>query len=316
MIPQPPNSPSNPPPIPSPQHQIQSWVKQGGVLAVTPGGGVADEYNSQQSIFDEILGLQSNSRKDIRYLVGSTSYDPNHDFDMTDSMAVTDPRFGNEKMYISNPIDKLTRNTTDPNPSTTAASFSNGDPAITVHNYGTGIGIAYAFFPGFHYQQSANWDNTLSEPSQGTVLPYGWGNIQRDIITTPAKLGNEIQSRQNPVNVAYSSSQEALVETCLLESDKGIAIVLLNWSDTPEHVAIKNLRITINNFPDSGIQGNPQPPAIPVGSRISSAQAQDPKSGVIVTPSSTTSPWQLPFTITLSQLDYVDVITIDAETRE
>src|SRR5262249_33217738 len=48
MIPQPPNSPSNPPPIPSPQHQIQSWVKQGGVLAVTPGGGVADEYNYQQ----------------------------------------------------------------------------------------------------------------------------------------------------------------------------------------------------------------------------------------------------------------------------
>jgi hypothetical protein len=42
------------------------------------------------------------------------------------------------------------------------------------------------------------------------------------------------------------------------------------------------------------------------GDKVSSAQ------GNIVTPSSTTSPWQLPFTVNLSQLDYVDVITIDA----
>jgi hypothetical protein len=30
-------------------------------------------------------------------------------------------------------------------------------PAITINSYGKGFGIAYAFFPGFHYQQSANW---------------------------------------------------------------------------------------------------------------------------------------------------------------
>jgi hypothetical protein len=39
MIPKPPNSPPNSPPIPSPQEQIQSWVCNGGLLAVTLGGG-------------------------------------------------------------------------------------------------------------------------------------------------------------------------------------------------------------------------------------------------------------------------------------
>jgi hypothetical protein len=85
-----------------------------------------------------------------------------------------------------------------------------------------------------------------------------------------------------------------MVEACLLESDKGIVIVLLNWGDTPVHVPITNLTITLNNSTTN----------IPVGSLISSAQ------GNIVTPKLTTTA-QPPFTITLSQLDYVDVITID-----
>ena len=77
-------------------------------------------------------------------------------------------------------------------------------------------------------------------------------------------------------------------------------IVLLNWADTPAHVPIKNLRITMNNSPDQRIPGNLKPPIIQVASKISSAQAN------AVTPLSTRSPWQLPFTITPSQLDYVD----------
>jgi hypothetical protein len=159
----------------------------------------------------------------------------------------------------------------------------------------------------FHYYTSTNWDTSLNEPSQGTTLPYGWGKIQRDIIIAPAKIANA----PKPITLTQDGKILEMVEACLLESDKGIAIVLLNWSDTPEHVPIKNLTITINNSLVRGIQGNPEPPVIPVGSKIYSAHAKD---GVIVTPSSTRSSWQLPFSITLSQLDYVDVIMMDAET--
>jgi hypothetical protein len=269
MIPQPPNSHSNPSPVPSPQDQIQSWVKQGGVLAVTPGGGIADEYNSQQGIFDEILGLNPNSRKDIRYIVGSSTNDVNHAFDMTGTMTVTDPSFGSGTMDISNPIGQLAINSADPNRDSIAARLRRGitdlaEPAITLHKYGSGYGIAYAFFPGFHYQQSANSDDPIGEPSQQIILPYGWGKLQRDIIIAPAKIANGNQGTPKPIAITYvtrdGKTQDTMVETCLLESEKGIAIVLLNWSGMPG--PINDLTVTINNSTTS----------IPVGSRISSAQ--------------------------------------------
>ena len=180
---------------------------------------------------------------------------------------------------------------------TTAATLSSGSPpttqpAITVNSYGKGFGIAYAFFPGFHYQQSANWDDPLSEPSQGAKLPYGWGKMQRDIIVAPAKIANT----QKPITLTQDQDGDTqemeMIEACLLEAkgaNRGIAIVLLNWSGA----LIENLTITINNSITN----------IPIGSRISSAQ------GGIVTPTSTSS--QPPLSVNLSLLEYVDVITIE-----
>lgn len=275
MIPQPPSSPSNSP-IPSPQDQIQSWVNNGGVLAVTPGGGVADEYNTPTTTFDIILGLQS-TRKDPRPF--STFNDTFHSFDLADTITGTDSRFGSEIMDISYPVDYSLTPTT----ATICATFSNAKPAITINSYGKGYGITYAFFPGFHYQQSANWDtNAEIEPSQRTGLPYGWGKVQRDIIVAPARIANT----PKPITL-----NQGMVEACLLESEEGIAIVLLNWSGMPG--AISNLTMTINDSTTP----------IPVGSRISSAQDST------VTPNVTSS--QPPFNIGLSVLEYVDVIMID-----
>jgi hypothetical protein len=100
IFPIPMQSPS--PSIPSPQDQIKSWVHDnGGVLAVTLGGGVADEYNSSATTFDTILGLQS-PRKDPRPFPPPISYPT---FDMVDTITGTDSRFGSETMDISNPVD-------------------------------------------------------------------------------------------------------------------------------------------------------------------------------------------------------------------
>ena len=158
------------------QNQISSWVSDGGVLVVTPGAGVADEYNSSTTDFDTILGLGSSQRDLPRNILGISTNDPYHAFDMIDTMTITDSRFGSGTMDISNPIGHLVRTG-----ATVVASFSKGDPAITINKYGKGYGIAYAFYPGIHYQQSANWDTTINEPSQGTALPYGWGKLQRTL---------------------------------------------------------------------------------------------------------------------------------------
>jgi hypothetical protein len=98
MIRQPHNSPT----IPSPQEQIQKWVEQEGILAVTPGGGVVDEYNCQTSIFDTILGLDSRTavvaRKTIYGIFDANS--PNQNFNKIDKMTITDFRFGDTSGYF------------------------------------------------------------------------------------------------------------------------------------------------------------------------------------------------------------------------
>ena len=267
---------TSPTPIRSAQQQISSWVKQGGVLAVTPGGGVADEYNWETSIFDTILGLDylnfpRTANRIAEYdIVNPTAFSssPHQLFNKIDTIRITDSRFGSASMDISFPKDELHIPTTNAT-ATPVATFSDGiSPAITINRYGSGYGIAYAFFPGFHYEQSANWDTgpwtAAGDPSQGTALPYGWGKPQRDIITAPAKIANT----PRPVTLTQNGKILEIVEACLLESDKGYAIVLLNWSDTPAHVPIKNMTITLN---DPTIN-------IPVSSLISSAQ------GNVVTP--------------------------------
>jgi hypothetical protein len=136
-------------------------------------------------------------------------------------MTIIDSRFedGTEnQMDISSPVDRLPA----PNVNITiVATFSDGSPAITLNKPpgSKGYGIAYAFFPGFHYQQSTNWDRYgFNEPSRGTALPYGCGNLQRDIITAPSKIANT----PRPITLTQNGKILEMVEASLLESDKGI----------------------------------------------------------------------------------------------
>jgi len=117
---------------------------------------------------------------------------------------------------------------------TPAATLSpNNKPGITINNYGSGYGIAYAFFPGYQYKKSANWDNSVGEPSHFSMLPYGWGDIQRKIISTPVIT---IAKTEKQVNLSHE-----MVEACTLKSTEGVAIILLNWSGK----SINDLTITI-----------------------------------------------------------------------
>ena len=125
-----------------------------------------------------------------------------------------------------------------PTTALTCAVFSNQKPAITINKYGSGYGIAYAFFPGYQYENSAYWDDLAQQESQFTRLPYGWGKIQRTIIVAPAKLANTEKS--------ILLSHE-LIENCRLDSDDSVAIILLNWSD----IHIEVLKLKILNFSKS-----------------------------------------------------------------
>ena len=198
------------------QEQVGEWVKGGGTLVATPGAAAADEYNSPVTTLDDVLGLKS--RTPVRDAVANEN-----DWESlphTGKLAVTDARFGKGEMALFGPIKPL-----ETNGAKKLAEFSSGGAAITANQYGKGRAISYGFFPGWQYWLSPDRYN-LSR------LPLHWGAAQRDLIVAAPRIAN------TPRAVVVSKEG---VEACRLQSDKGIALVLLNWTDEP----VSNLTITL-----------------------------------------------------------------------
>jgi hypothetical protein len=104
---------------------------------------------------------------------------------------------------------------------------------ITLHQYGHGTAIAYGFFPGWQYWMSTN-DPNPGAPQHPNTLPQHWGQAQVQLADAPADLANT----PKPVMVSHDQ-----VQADLLQSGKGIAITLLNWSGQP----IPSLTVCIPN---------------------------------------------------------------------
>ncbi len=219
-------------------NQIATWVEEGGMLVVTPGGGVADEYNEPSSRLDEVLGLIPGSRKAVRALRDWTLYQP-----LTYKLQVTDPSLltllGNDTpIYI--PLRGLYQpqflpfTPLQPQSASVAASLlpladspEEPQPSITINNYGKGRAITYSFFPGWQY-----WNTPIHPipahfpegPLYTDRLPRRWGRVERQLAVIPALMANT----PKPVVVSHE-----VVEVCRLQSDQGIALVILNWTDEP-----------------------------------------------------------------------------------
>jgi hypothetical protein len=82
---------------------------------------------------------------------------------------------------------------------------------------GAGRILTFTYWPGVTY-----WNSTTSSPDR---LPANWAVSTRKVLTAPARLAGAKK------HVELSSE---VVEGALLESDKGIAVTLLNWSGTPQ----------------------------------------------------------------------------------
>jgi hypothetical protein len=116
-------------------------------------------------------------------------------------------------------------------------------------------------------------------------LPVCWDTSLRKLAVLPATMANT-------PHVFMNISHE-MVEVCTLYSEKGIAIVLLNWSGQ-----------TINSF---SFTTNP----VHRSSKVSSARQGTPENRTITITSEPLSPRLFtPLKITLSPLEYVEVLMI------
>jgi hypothetical protein len=232
------------------QEQVVAWVAAGGTLVVTPGAGVADEYNEPSTRLDTVLGLVPGSRKAVRAIADSSLYrPPSFKLHMTDErlLALLD-----SDTALDLPLRDLYQLQLQPDgalktvagpafaplqPQGAAVaavllpldgSPATPQPALTLHQHGEGRAFAYSFFPGWQYW---NTPRHAANPPAGPIftdcLPRHWGRIERNLAVLPTRVA------ETPKAVVVSHE---VVEVCRLQSDKGIALVILNWTDEPIQV--------------------------------------------------------------------------------
>ena len=198
------------------QSKIAAWVRSGGTLVATPGAGVADEYNTRVTTLDTVLGVEG--RREVRE--GEPQRAPGQG--PSDHLVAKDQRFVTAAMELQGPVAALKTTTAAP-----LANLKSGGAAITGNPFGKGRGIAYGFFPGWHYSHSPTW-------SDGSKLPLNWSEPIRKLVVAPVRIA------ATPRSVAVSKEG---VEAVRLQSDKGIAITLLNWTGEP----VTDLSVTLTN---------------------------------------------------------------------
>lgn len=231
------------------QEQIVTWVEAGGTLMVTPGGGVADEYNEPSTRLDAVLGVVPGSRKAVRAIAdASLNRPPTYKLHATDAHLLALLR---SDTPLDLPLRDLYQLQLQPDgtlktvagpafiplqpqgAAVTAVlrplegSSTPQQPALTLHQHGQGRAFAYSFFPGWQYWNTPRHPaNPPSGPIFTDCLPRRWGRIERDLAVIPARLAG------TPKSVVVSHE---VVEVCRLQSDHGTALIILNWTDEPIH---------------------------------------------------------------------------------
>jgi hypothetical protein len=186
------------------QNEIVGWVKEGGTVVLMPGACTRDQYNGPVFILDRICGAERREIERVPYLR------PPWELFSRPEVSIT---IRDSRIYSGTVSTQYQTTNLPSDRGNVLASFSNGSAALVETIYGKGRTFIYGFWPGCTYLASA-------DRSDRRRLPVGWSREMRLIATAPARIAGAVKS----VDISVDG-----VEGCLLESEKGIAVVLLNW---------------------------------------------------------------------------------------
>lgn len=215
------------------QQKIANWVVfNHGNIVLMPGAAVADQYNETTTILDTVSGLQTRGANNaIRMGENNETWNLHRTLEIVD---LTNPIFGM--------VDKLFEPTvplTHVQEGASSIRIENQDVRRIVKVIGSfkegnntesagivyslypagGSSIAYGFYPGLQYRRAGPLDTTNDVTSR---LPLCWDKSLRNLVVLPATMAN---TPHVFINISHET-----VEVCPLYSEKGIAIVLLNWT--------------------------------------------------------------------------------------
>jgi hypothetical protein len=211
------------------QSTLRDWIRGGGYAVFSPGAAAADEYNTPTDLLDEARGLRSVPLP--RPLSGPQG-DLDPDIPAGDGygavqkkpvVVTSKPILGAHRAEFETPVAPLVPLLE----ANEVATFGDGTPAALHKTFGTGQTTSLGFWPAQAYLNSA-------KVTARDRLPQGWNAALRDVICAPVRAA----SVTPPVTVNLP-----VIEASRLDSPQGSAIVLLNWTDTPQ----KQISVTIHD---------------------------------------------------------------------
>ena len=213
------------------QQALLDWTKAGGTLVLSPGACAADQYNEPASLVRDHSGVQTADVPRIAPPHHTQAYRI-----ARSEIAIQNPNdrnvsIGVAKTYAISQTVALVPSQGNAEGVEPIATLTEGAVVAAMRNVGRGRIIALGFWPGVSYWLSP-------DRTDGTRLPQGWSAEIRAFATWPARLANS--PRHAIVDVPG-------VEACLLESNRGIAVTLLNWTGQP----LSRIRVTIPGIKSS-----------------------------------------------------------------
>jgi len=204
---------------------LAAWVRGGGRLFVTAGGGMFDEFNQPNQAMRELLGVEQQK------LIEETERLQFEKQDLPFARPLETVRWRDAQLPIFGVSTRI--RATD---AKVEGRFSDDSPAVTLQSIAKGSATYCSLLPGLTYFKPAlpvrRVDRSSRDDSSAHFIPTRFDPVASRLIGSVAEMPRPIQT------------SEPLVETTLIEAKQGTVISFNNWSAAP----IKTLQVTLN-FP-------------------------------------------------------------------
>lgn len=212
--------------------KLAEWVKAGGVLMATAGAGMFDEYNAPNQTMRELLGVnQTSLDAPAEAQLGFIK----QDIQFVKPLATVS--WGDQSLQALGVVSRV--DLPADGGTQLSATFADGSPAVTSRQVEKGRAIYCAFLPSLSYYQPAiplrPVDRGSTDDAMAHFLPTDFSPGAADLIKLPLTDAGVVGPVQSSV---------ALVECSIIDSPKGTAIVVTNWTTEP----LKGLTLTLD-FP-------------------------------------------------------------------
>jgi hypothetical protein len=203
---------------------LANWVREGGTLISVAGGGFRDEYNEPNDTLLSVYGLKSQELEKV-----TTFVRPRIELPRLRPLDMVSGRVNSEDIQVP---ALAFRQRIEPLPTAEVfARFSDGSAAAVSNRYGRGQAILWGTFLGMAYMQTG-FPNPLPPPDRGPFTHTPLTSFRSDV--RQLLLGPSW-----PFVRRGAVSSEPLVETGVLETERGVLVPLVSLMDGPRQIQLQ-----------------------------------------------------------------------------